>query len=240
MLVEGLVAFVLADPRIQESSGLVAASTPGIVFTHNDSGDEARFFAVATRGATLTTYVLPDVQARDWEDIARGPDEHGRSSLWLGDIGDNDAKRDNGLLVHRVAEPVPGEAAEVVTEPPTSFRLRYEDGPGDAETLLVHPTHRTAVRWSASRWPVRPASTPHPRCSTPTARTRWCRVGRGADPPHRDGRRPEHRVRSPTGSSPRATSRRTAAGWRCAPTPTCTSGRSTATTSRRRWTASRS
>jgi hypothetical protein len=27
----------------------------------------------------------------------------------------------------------------VTTEPPTSFRLRYTDRPGDAETLLVHP-----------------------------------------------------------------------------------------------------
>ena len=145
MLVEGLVAFVLADPRIAESSGLVAASTPGIVFTHNDSGDEARFFAVDEQGRTVTTYLLPDVQARDWEDVARGPDEDGRSSLWLGDIGDNDAQRERGLLVHRVAEPVPDGRDEVVTEAPTSFRLRYEDGPGDAETLLVHP--RTGRLW---------------------------------------------------------------------------------------------
>ena len=80
------------------------------------------------------------MQARDWEDLARGPDEQGRSSLWLGDIGDNNARRDNGLLVHRIAEPVvDGAREQVTTEAPTSFRLRYEDGPGDAEALLVHP-----------------------------------------------------------------------------------------------------
>lgn len=140
MFAEAVVAFVLQDPRITESSGLAASSTPGIVFTHNDSGDAARFFAVdAATGRTRTVYDLPGVQARDWEDMARGPDEDGTSSLWLGDIGDNGAKRTLGLLVHRVREPGRTDRDRVTTEPPTSFRLRYPDGPADAETLLVHP-----------------------------------------------------------------------------------------------------
>lgn len=134
------VAFTFEDPRISESSGLATASTSGLVYTHNDSGDDARFFAVDQAGRTRTVYRLPDVQARDWEDMARGPDEEGRSSLWLGDIGDNSASRDRGLLVHRIPEPDPTSRERVTTEPPTSFRLRYDDGPGDAEALLVHPT----------------------------------------------------------------------------------------------------
>jgi hypothetical protein len=133
------VAFAFADPRIDESSGLASSSTGALVYTHNDSGDEARFFAVALDGATRTTYVLPGVQARDWEDMARGPDEQGRSSLWFGDIGDNGAARDHGVLVHRIAEPEPSDREQVTTRPPVSFRLRYPDGPGDAEALLVHP-----------------------------------------------------------------------------------------------------
>ena len=136
-----IVAFELDDERIDESSGLAASSTrDGVVFTHNDSGDDARFFAVDDEGRTLATYRLPDVQARDWEDMARGPDERGRSSLWLGDIGDNSARRTNGILVHRVLEPVPGQDRRVRTAPPESFRLRYPDGPTDAEGLAVHPT----------------------------------------------------------------------------------------------------
>ena len=138
-MLEATVAFVFADPRITESSGLATASTGELVYTHNDSGDEGRFFAVGPDGRTRTAYVVPGVEPRDWEDMARGPDEQGRSSLWLGDIGDNNAVRDNGLLVHRVLEPAPTDREEVTTEPPTSFRLRYPDGPGDAETLLVHP-----------------------------------------------------------------------------------------------------
>lgn len=140
MFAEAVVAFVLLDPRITESSGLASSSTPGVVFTHNDSGDAARFFAVdAATGRTRTVYTLPGVQARDWEDMARGPDDDGASSLWLGDIGDNNARRDRGLLVHRVREPRPTDRERVTTEEPTSFRLRYPDGPGDAEALLVHP-----------------------------------------------------------------------------------------------------
>lgn len=139
LYLDPVVAFTFDDPRIAESSGLASSTTGGLLFTHNDSGDEARFFAVDDTGRTVTTYTLPDVQARDWEDMARGPDEQGRSSLWLGDIGDNNAVRDNGLLVHRVLEPVPDGRDEVTTEAPTSFRLRYADGPGDAESLMVHP-----------------------------------------------------------------------------------------------------
>ena len=133
------VAFVFTDPRITESSGLATASTGELVYTHNDSGDDGRLFAVGLDGRTRTAYVVPGVEPRDWEDTARGPDEQGRSSLWLGDIGDNNAVRDNGLLVHRVLEPEPTDREQVTTEPPTSFRLRYPDGPVDAETLLVHP-----------------------------------------------------------------------------------------------------
>jgi hypothetical protein len=129
--------------EIQESSGVASSSlSDEWLFTHEDSGAPAQFHAVALDGRLLATYLLPGVQARDWEDMARGPDEQGRSSLWLGDIGDNNAQRELGLLVHRVSEPEPdqdGTGGQVTTEPPVSYRLRYDDGPGDAETLLVHP-----------------------------------------------------------------------------------------------------
>ena len=129
--------------QITESSGLASSSlSQDWLFTVEDSGAPAQFHAVSLDGRLLATYVLPGVQARDWEDMARGPDEQGRSSLWLGDIGDNNARRDLGLLVHRVPEPAPDPSRTdvvVETEAPVSYRLRYDDGPGDAETLLVHP-----------------------------------------------------------------------------------------------------
>jgi len=133
--------FSFADPAIDESSGVAASSvSDDWIFTHNDSGDEARFFAVDRQGDTLATWTLP-VEAVDWEDMARAPDEEGRSSLWFGDIGDNDAERPS-VAVYRVPEPdVDPDAAgaELETPSPTRLELVYEDGPHDAETLLVHP-----------------------------------------------------------------------------------------------------
>ena len=75
---------------IAESSGVAASRKhPGVVWTHNDSGDAPRVFALdAHTCATIATYTIPGATAVDWEDMARGPDETGRSSLWFGDIGD--------------------------------------------------------------------------------------------------------------------------------------------------------
>jgi hypothetical protein len=129
-------------PSIEESSGIATSSVSDEwFFTHEDSGAESEFVAVGLDGRLLATFRL-NVQARDWEDMARGPDGEGGSSLFLADIGDNNAARDHGLLVHQVPEPdVDPSADDVVvdTPPPVSYRLRYEDGPRDAEALLVHP-----------------------------------------------------------------------------------------------------
>lgn len=129
-------------PEITESSGLAASSlSDTVLFTHEDSGAAGDVHAVGTDGRLLATYRL-GVQSRDWEDMARGPDEQGRSTLFLADIGDNNGRRDLGLLVHAVPEPQVDESRTGVAvdlPPQASYRLRYEDGPRDAETLLVHP-----------------------------------------------------------------------------------------------------
>ena len=88
-------------------------------------------------------FTAPGVMATDWEDIARGPG----SSLWIGDIGDNNALR-NEIAVHRFDEPAVGASTDGSGCPPAieqmvapaSYRLRIEDGPHDAETLLVDPS----------------------------------------------------------------------------------------------------
>jgi hypothetical protein len=143
LLLAGAEPLLTLPPTITESSGVASSSvSDDWFFTHEDSGAESEVHAVGLDGRLLATYRL-GVQARDWEDMARGPDELGRSSLFLGDIGDNNAARDRGLLVHRIPEPDVDPSIEgvVVDTPPTvSFRLRYQDGPRDAETLLVHPT----------------------------------------------------------------------------------------------------
>ena len=127
----------LSDPRITESSGLVASSTSAdVLYTHNDSGDSARFFAIGTDCRTREVYDMAGLSAVDIEDVARGP-----GVLWFGDIGDNDSVR-SSIAVDRVAEPAPAPATDhppEVSVAATSFSLTYPDGPHNAETLLADP-----------------------------------------------------------------------------------------------------
>jgi hypothetical protein len=131
-----VVATRLADPRIVESSGLALSRRhPGVVWTHNDSGDQARLFAVGSDGRTRAVLTLAGVEARDWEAVAAGRDDRDRPALFAGDIGDN-----NGVwpevAIYRVTEPT---VLRDATVPAVRYRLRYADGPHDAEALLVDP-----------------------------------------------------------------------------------------------------
>jgi hypothetical protein len=137
----------LKEKSISESSGLVASrSTPGAYWTHNDSGDGPFIYSFDTRGDSLGVFRVTGAQARDWEDIAAGPGpQHDRSYLYVGDIGDNDGTRQE-VIVYRVAEPVLTSADRRftrkqpgITELAAAIRLKYPDGPHDAEALLVHP-----------------------------------------------------------------------------------------------------
>jgi hypothetical protein len=127
------------DPEAVELSGLVASRTRrGILWSHNDSGDRPRLFALTTRGRTLGSFDVTGAQAQDWEDIATGPAPGGDgAALYPADIGDNDARRPD-IVVYRVAEPDPA-AGGGATAPAAALTLRYPDGPHDAEALLVDP-----------------------------------------------------------------------------------------------------
>jgi hypothetical protein len=138
--------YYLADARITESSGVASSSkSRAVMFTHNDSGDLARFFAIGPKGQTVATYTfLNGYTAIDWEDMARGPGIDKKPALFFGDIGDNAASRPF-VTVYEVPEPEVDfsdttENLEIGLEAPDSARrLMYEDGPHDAETLFVHP-----------------------------------------------------------------------------------------------------
>ncbi len=137
----------LKNSSIKESSGLVASrATPGAYWTHNDSGDGPFIYAFNARGVSLGVFRVTGAQAHDWEDISIGPGpERGKSYLYIGDIGDNNATRSE-VVVYRVAEPaLSTESAKLTkarpgnTESADAIRLRYPDGKYDAESLIVHP-----------------------------------------------------------------------------------------------------
>lgn len=122
----------LQDRDIRESSGLARSTyARGLLWTHNDSGDSSRLFAVARNGRTRAVMQIDGAGARDWEDIATGP----RRTLWIGDIGDNGRNR-REITVYRVKEPRDVQSGRLRA---TRFDLRYPDGSHDAEGLMVKP-----------------------------------------------------------------------------------------------------
>src|SRR3954452_13646389 len=127
--------FKIRDPRIAESSGLAVSPThSGVMWTHNDSGDSSRIFALGAKGQTLGVWRLDVAPARDWEAMTATKDARGRGVLWVGDTGDNSSSRANGILVHRALEPANPEGGGTLKA--TSYRLRYPDQPHDAEAMF--------------------------------------------------------------------------------------------------------
>ena len=145
--VNSTLLFRFADSRITESSGMGTSSYgDGIVYTHNDSGDTARFFAVNSAGATVAVYTLQGAVNHDWEDMATGTDAAGHPVLYFGDIGDNAATRTE-IDVYQVSEPR-GPSANV---PWVRYRFRYPDGSHNAEALMVDPhSHRIYIASKAA------------------------------------------------------------------------------------------
>ncbi|MEA2843628.1 MAG: hypothetical protein QOJ69_1299 [Actinomycetota bacterium] len=133
----------IADDLVVESSGVVASrANPGRLWTHNDSDDGPVLYCLERDGRSCGRWEVTGASARDWEDIAAGPGPRaGQPYLYVGDIGDN-LRNQGKLVIYRVAEPLLADppAATGETAPAEAIRLRYEDGPHDAETLMVHPT----------------------------------------------------------------------------------------------------
>jgi hypothetical protein len=134
-------AGVVTASQIDEASGLAASRrNPGVLWTHNDSGDSSRIFAISTTGGLLGQFNLTGAAAFDWEDIAVGPGPAaGSSYIFVGDIGDNSALRPS-VQVYRVPEPVVtigGPVSTTALSGVETLTLTYPDGPRNAETLMV-------------------------------------------------------------------------------------------------------
>jgi hypothetical protein len=129
------------DTAITETSGIeYGVLNPSITWTHNDSGDTARVFAVNASGVTQRRYTLSGATALDWEDIGIGAGPvAGTPYLYVADIGDNAVARSE-VVVYRVPEPavVAGSTAVTLTGV-QALHLKYPDGAHNAESLLVDP-----------------------------------------------------------------------------------------------------
>ncbi len=125
------------DPGLTELSGLAASErSPGVLWAVNDSGHAPALLAVGPEGEDLGTFPLEGldealIAASDVEDLAIS-----QGMVYVADIGDNDNNRSQ-VAVYRFPEPEPGEPGPV--RDVEVLRLRYPDGPRDAEALLVDP-----------------------------------------------------------------------------------------------------
>jgi hypothetical protein len=134
--------------NLPEASGLtMSRTTPGRLWTHNDSGAPV-LFALDANGRVAGRVTVNGARVEDWEAIASGPCASA-SCLFVGDIGDNDAKRPH-ITVYRLTEPS-AAAGEARAEP---FHATYPDGAHDAESLIVTPDGSLLVLTKGDTGPV--------------------------------------------------------------------------------------
>jgi hypothetical protein len=118
-------------PDVSEASGLaLSRRTSGVLWTHEDS--RPVLFAIDVLGQVQGRVVVSGAPVVDFEDLAIGPCG-GKTCLFIGDIGDNNGRRDH-VSVYRVPEPLPTDTA---TAPAEAFHATYPEGPQDAEALFV-------------------------------------------------------------------------------------------------------
>lgn len=126
---------------VNESSGLARSATPGVFWTINDSGDQARIFAIDSKGKLLTSeqgIAIEGARNIDWEDITT--DFNG--NLLIGDVGNNNNRRKD-LMIYQVPEPAQFTSAimPVAEAWPVHYPEQYEFPPVlnnyDCEALFV-------------------------------------------------------------------------------------------------------
>ncbi|MCR9202183.1 MAG: hypothetical protein NXI04_26370 [Planctomycetaceae bacterium] len=137
---------------LSESSGIAASRNhPGHVWIHNDSGDEPHLYLVNPRGQLIAIVKLTGAVATDWEDMCSFSIK-GTHYLLIGDIGDNDHRRDGDRKplsrLYLIEEPkVPrANGLPTITHPVRSFiDFTYEDGIFNCEGLAWDPIDKQAL-----------------------------------------------------------------------------------------------
>ena len=127
---------VAAGPKtlanLTEASGAaLSRRTPGVLWSHNDSG-EPLLFAVDAGGAPRGRVRVPNATVEDWEDVSAARCPSG-TCLYIADIGDNNESR-RQITVYRIPEPQPSDPQSGAAE---IFTAAYPDGAHDAEALFV-------------------------------------------------------------------------------------------------------
>lgn len=136
----GIAAGTLKNREISEASGMdLSVRNPGMLWTHNDSGDKPQLFLIDTAANHLRTFTIENSQNRDWEDISVVRDKStGAGRIYIADIGDNLAVYDHAriYIVDEPSATSPDSTVSMVGR----IVFRYPDGKRDAETIMVDPS----------------------------------------------------------------------------------------------------
>lgn len=139
----------LANPLLVESSGIVAGrANPGLFWSHNDSGDQPRLYAVGPAGEDRGTYQILGVVNKDWEDISAARINE-VDYLILADTGDNDQTKTAHWL-YFVAEPKIQATANppqrpIALRPALVLSFRYPDQPHNCEAVAYDPSSHSIL-----------------------------------------------------------------------------------------------
>ena len=96
----------LKNKKMREISGIASSiNNPKLLWSHNDSGNDAEIFLVDENLNVKLTCELKGVVNRDWEDIAVGPGpDSSKNYIYIADIGDNDTQYQY-KYIYRFEEP---------------------------------------------------------------------------------------------------------------------------------------
>jgi len=128
--------------ELNEASGLAASvKNPGMLWSHNDSGDQARIFLMDGYAHIKAVFYLKGITGHDLEDMDC-IQKDGENYLLIGDIGDNTSSLET-IKVYLFKEPKLLKKQTYTDTIPLAmvitYVLRYEDGPRDAECLFYDP-----------------------------------------------------------------------------------------------------
>lgn len=143
--------YSLAD-GLRETSGVAESRrTPGVYWSHNDSGRDPELFAVGADGRHLGRMKVTGARNGDWEDIADGPcPDGGPACLYLADTGNND-KKNKHVSLWVFPEPDPGAQA---TPRATEYKAGFPGQPTDIEAIFVLPDGRVYLVSKGNNDPV--------------------------------------------------------------------------------------
>jgi len=144
------------NESIDESSGVASGRiNENVLWTHNDSGDKPRIFAMNLAGADLAQVTIAGAAARDWEDICSF-EIGSRSFLMLADVGDNAFVR-KVCTLYIVPEPKLNAARRGArTSVPVAMKInfKYSDGAHNCESVAVDTTSKTIYLISKHKRPT--------------------------------------------------------------------------------------